>query len=86
LQTIHHVESYEIANDLRDRVPMKHYVKWMAKPRHLCKLGPPIRLDEKSAPKSTGLWNTRVWAALDLLLTCKTISLARDKTNKRLQE
>jgi hypothetical protein len=86
LRTLHHVESYEIVNNLRRRVPIKHYEKWMSKPRHLCKLGSPIRLDDKSAPKSTGLWNTRVWAALDLLLTCKTISQARDKTNRRSSE
>ena len=86
LRAIHHVESYEIVNNLHGRVPIKHYEKWMSKPRHLCRLGPPIRLDDKFAPKSTGLWNTRVWAALDLLLTCKTISQARDKTSRRLSE
>ncbi len=82
LQSIHHVESYAVITDLTKYVPVRHKTHWMYKRRHFCKLGPAIV--PKHTVKTTGLWNTKVWAALDLLLTCKTVSGARDKTTERL--
>jgi len=83
LQSIHHVESYAVVTDLTKRVPVRHKTQWMSKRRHFCKLGPAIV--PAHTVKTTGLWNTKVWAALDLLLTCKTVSEARVKTDRRLE-
>jgi hypothetical protein len=54
-------------------------------PAHLVyTLGPPIL--PPRAVKTGNLYRAqRVEAAIDLLLTCETISEARDRTRKRLQ-
>ena len=85
LRSIHHVDSYEIVNDLRGHIPrVRHRENWMKKPHHLCKLGPPITSHEGHEPKSGDIRNTRVRAALDLLLSCRTLSAARKQTKSRL--
>jgi hypothetical protein len=85
LQSIHHVKKFEIVNNLHGHIPrVRHRGKWMDEPHYLCKLGPPIVPFKKV--KTTGLWNTRTWAALDLLLTCRTVLEAVDKTDQRLKE
>jgi len=85
LQSIHHIESYETVDDLCGHIPgVRHRQNWMHKPHRLWWLGPPIK--PQRVVKTTGLRDTRVLAALDLLLTCKTVTEAREKTRKRLKE
>jgi len=86
LQSIHHVDSYEIVDDLSRYIPEISRKKWNAVHDRfslvLYKLGEPIK---PVADVRTGnvYRNGRVWAAIDLLLTCRTISEARDLTNER---
>jgi hypothetical protein len=82
LQSIHHVDSYEIVTDLPDRVRVLHRKKWMNEERHFCTLGPAIKPAREV--KSTNIRDMRVTAALDLLLTCRTIPNAHEQTKKRL--
>jgi hypothetical protein len=84
LQSIHHAEKYEIVTDLYNHARVRKREGWMKEPRHFCRLGQGI-IPSRTV-KTTGLWNTRVWAALDLLLRSKTVSAARDKTNKRVED
>lgn len=81
LQSIHHVEGYEVVDRLHSRISE---ISPDYEGRHIIyTLGDPIRpshgvLAGKVFPKG------KVWAALDLLLTCNTVSEARDLTKKRL--
>jgi hypothetical protein len=84
LQSIHHIEKHEIVDTLRGHIRVRHHKSWMNRPHHLCRIGPAIKPAREV--RSGNIWDTRVSAALDLLLTCKTISEARDKTKKRLKE
>ncbi|MEN6372863.1 MAG: hypothetical protein ABFD64_12725 [Armatimonadota bacterium] len=82
LHSIHHVESYEIVPSLSELVPE---VNIEDKPYALYQLGPairPMRVVKTGKIYASG----RVWASLDLLLTCGTISEARDKTQERLKQ
>lgn len=82
LQSIHHVEKYEIITNVTKYMPELKPGPW--KPHFLYWLGPAIRpLSEVRTGRI--FRNGRVRAALDLLLTCKTISEARDLTKKRLK-
>lgn len=85
LQSIHHVDNYEIVGHLRGHVPRvcKHKV-WMDEPHYLCKIGPAI-VPCRDVRTGSLYRNTRTWAALDLLLTSKTISAAWNKTKGRLK-
>ncbi len=89
LQSIHHVEQCEIVTDLSDYIPEINGRKWRASrgsdSYFLYKLGPAI-LPDHEIQTGNIYRNGRVWAAIDLLLTCKTISEARDRTKKRLGE
>jgi hypothetical protein len=83
LQSVHHVEKYEI-------------VKWTALPKHIPEikyskwdrnfivytLGRPIYPSEE-VRSGTLRMAAHCWAMIDLLLTCKTISQARDLSKKR---
>ncbi len=81
LQSIHHVDEYEIVDDLSKYIPELSRREWM-KSHALYGLGKPIvPVDEVKTGNIYG--SGHVWAAIDLLLTCKTISEARDLTNKR---
>ncbi len=80
LQSIHHVESYEVFTD-----PHLHFQeipsgKWT--PHYIYQLGEPI-IPQKTVLTGKIFRNGRVWAMLDLLLTCNSISEARDKTQAR---
>ncbi|RJO61001.1 hypothetical protein C4544_03945 [candidate division WS5 bacterium] len=81
LQRIHHVESWKIVDDLHSEI--KEIKKGMTgDPHYIYKLGPPI-IPEKEIKTGNIFRNGRVKAMLDLLLTCNTISEARDKTQIR---
>ena len=83
LQQIHHVDDVEVTQRPRDFLPGFGPEYDFETPHYLYTLGPPITPphEMKNGRVTRAL---RVWAALDLLLTCDTISDARDKTNERL--
>ncbi len=86
LQSIHHVEDYEIVDDLSRYIPEISKKKWFEAHDRFSlvfyKLGKPIK--PVTDVRTGNIYrNGRVWAAIDLLLTCRTISEARDLTNKR---
>lgn len=84
LQTIHHVEDWKIVEDMDAEVPEISSGRLWS-PHFLYKLGKPIR-PGKTVKTGRIYRNGRVWAMLDLLLTCKTIAEARDKTKARRKE
>ncbi|CAG0936914.1 hypothetical protein TFLX_05811 [Thermoflexales bacterium] len=81
LQSIHHVEGYEIVSDLHTRIKeIRSGMNWgdMA----LYTLGPPIT--PQHIVKTGNVYGPgHDWVALDLLLTCQTVSEARTLTKKR---
>jgi hypothetical protein len=79
LQSIHHIEKYEVMNDLS-----KHFeIPKDTETRYLYHLGPAIKLAHEVRTGEGIRRCQRVWAALDLLLTSQTIEEARDKTKER---
>jgi len=83
LQQIRHVEHYEVITRPHAFIPeIIPEADWSAEPHFLYTLGPVI---EPPQLVRTGkiYRNLRVWAALDLLLTCESISEARDMTQER---
>lgn len=83
LQSIHHVEAYEVIEDLRKACP--GIPRTPCEPHFLYRLG---RAIVPSTPVKNGaIWpNGRYWCALDTLLTCETIKAARDVTQERLKK
>jgi hypothetical protein len=84
LQQIRHVDDYEVITRPHEHIPeVIAEADWSDEPHFLYTLGPPI---VPARPVLNGkIWrNARLWCALDLLLTCETISEARDKTQERL--
>ncbi|MCZ6623087.1 MAG: hypothetical protein O7B35_02435 [Deltaproteobacteria bacterium] len=80
LQSIHHVEGYEVVEDLQKKIPE---IKGATRtPRFLYRLGPAFR-PNKEIRTGRIYRNGRVWCMLDTLFTCDTISDARDVSNKR---
>ncbi len=91
LQSVHHVDDYKVMADvtnISDDLPEIDGAKWRAldKAAHfLYTLGPAIIPHREVMTGS--IWPSgRVWVMLDLLLTCPTISEARDLTQERLRE
>lgn len=87
LQSIHHVDGYEIVEYLPDRFPEfdpRYYrPSKTGNPHIVYRLGAPIR--PPRIVRNGGIFATgRLWAALDLLLTSGTIKQAVDLTKKRL--
>ena len=80
LQRIYHVESWKIPDDMHADFPEIKPVNWP--PHFLYTLGNPI-IPPRDVKTGKIYPNGRVWAMLDLLLTCNTISEARDLTRKR---
>jgi hypothetical protein len=81
LQSIHHIESSEVVIDLGEHIPGAPSTAG-ERPHFLTTLGPAIRPDHDVR---TGDIYGAAWtrADIDLLLTCSTISEARDLTKKR---
>lgn len=82
LQSIHHIEGYLISKNLHneidempDRETEAHFVY---------NLGSSI-IPSKEIKTGNIYPNGRVWCHLDALLTCETISEARDLTKKRME-
>jgi len=88
LQRVCHVESAEIIDNLYatlNRLTGRATRRTQSTGEYvLYRLGPPI---VPVSPVKTGsIWGSgRVWAALDLLLTCQTVSEARDMSKARFQ-
>jgi hypothetical protein len=81
LQSVHHVERYEVIEDLSRAcagIP-----KMPVPPHFLYHLGQPI-LPPHEVRTGNLYRNQRVRCAIDLLLTSKTIAQARDRTRNRL--
>jgi len=82
LQSIHHVEAYEVIEDLQKACPGIPHVR--RPPHFLYHLGAPFAPPQ--AIKNGKIWpNGRYWCALDTLFTCGTVSEARDVTRRRRQ-
>lgn len=80
LQSIRHIDSYEVFTD-----PHKFFKEIPSDDWGHCflyHLSEPI-IPSKEIRTGNIYRNGRVWAMLDLLLTCDTIAEARDKTKKR---
>jgi len=82
LQQIRHVDDVEVTQRPRDFIPGFTATYDFDKPHYMYSLGPAIEppLVVKNGKVTRAL---RVWAAIDLLLTCETISEARDRTAER---
>lgn len=84
LQGIRHVERHEITRNLHDFFPEFTDKDNTRGPFMVYRLGPVIR--PPSDVKTGRIFRSgRVWAMLDLLLTCKTIAEARNKSDRRMK-
>lgn len=81
LQSIHHVESYEVMANPNSVFPEIPDLQWNK--HYLYHLGTPI-IPAKTIKTGKIFRSGRVWAMLDLLMTSETISEAREKTQERL--
>lgn len=82
LQSIHHIDEYTITTNIHDVVEEMPNDDWNV-PHFVYTLGPAI-ISSKEVKSGSIYPNGRVWCHLDTLLTCDTISDARDITKKRL--
>jgi hypothetical protein len=81
LQSVHHVDGYELADTPHGHVPGAPALDWDM-PHFLLRLGPPMRPDH--SVRTGGLYGSaRHWADLDLLLTSATVHEAVDATKNR---
>lgn len=81
LQGVRHVQSATVVQDLH--TVHKSAPKDVFGPHMIYRLGPKI-VPSKEVKTGKVFRNGRIWAAVDLLLTCETISDARDMTKARL--
>jgi hypothetical protein len=83
-QAIRHADAYEVHNSPWDTIPgLAGKPNWDdARAHFLYTLGPTIV--PPHAVKSGLVRSLRVWAAIDLLLTCDSVLEARDKTRERM--
>ena len=84
LQSIHHVDSYTVIDhfsphfsDIREGEIDRHF---------LYTLGPPIRPVGVVRTGKGIVMAARAWVAIDLLLTCDTLTEARDQTLDRRRQ
>lgn len=80
LQAIHHIDEYEVITNLNAACP--GIPNLPVPPHYLYKLGPAIIPNHKV--KNGKVYPSgRYWCALDTLLTCTSVSDARDQTQAR---
>jgi len=80
LQSIHHVDDCKIVTDMHAEIPEIDPEPW--EPHFLYALGAPIH--PPKVVKTGKIYPSgRVWAMIDLLLTCDTIAEARDRSQER---
>jgi hypothetical protein len=85
LQSIRHVESYEVVPDVRPHFPGADRGETWEGPYYLLHLGPEIK-PPRSVPNGPNVRrNMRLWCMLDLLLTAPTITDAFAETKKRIK-
>lgn len=82
LQSIHHIDSYDVVTDMHSKIPEIPEGEW--EPHFLYKLGQGFA-PNKDVKTGNIYPNGRVWVMLDTLFTCDTISDAREKTKRRQQ-
>ena len=82
LQSIHHVDDYVVSKNLHNEIPEMPDVQETMN-FYVYSLGPAI-VPGKTVKTGNIYRNGRVWAMLDTLLTCDTISEARDLTQSRM--
>jgi hypothetical protein len=84
LQSIHHVEGYEVVTSLVGKVPAVRDESWnpQHEPQFFYTLGPAFRPNEV-VPTGNIYPNGRVWCMLDTLFTANTIAEARDISRER---
>jgi hypothetical protein len=84
LQSIHHVEGWDVFTDPHEMFPEAPSDEWQ--PHYNFKLGPAMRPhhDVKNGPRIK--YAMRRWCMIDTLLTCKTITDALDETMRREKE
>ena len=84
LQSIHHIEGYTVARDIHEAMPVMPTYEF-DHDHFVYDLGPAI---VPGKPVKTGkiFHSARVWAMLDTLLTCDTISDAQVLTAARLEQ
>jgi len=83
LQSIHHVEGYSVFDDPHDEFPEIPSTKWG--PHFLYRLSPAFA-PAHEVKTGTIYPSGRVWCMLDTLFLAKTISEARDMSNKRSEQ
>ena len=81
LQSIHHIDRYEVFTNPREHFKEAPADIW--EECYLYHLGPAIKPDHVVKSGRKIVRSMRVWAMLDLLLTCRTIQEARDESRKR---
>lgn len=84
LQSIHHVDGYEIIHSPQPHVPGAPAIEW-DEPVFLLRLGPPMRPDH-TVRTGTLYGPGHQWADLDLLLTSSTVREAVDLSKARTGE
>lgn len=82
LQSIHHIDGYTVTRNMHDEIHEMPDEVWDTD-CYVYRLGPAI-IPQKTVKTGKLYRNGRVWAMLDTLLTCDTISEARDETQARL--
>lgn len=82
LQSIHHVDDYEIVDSPYGLIPGAPDAKW-DEPAYFLRLGPPFRPTHDARTGKGIFRNAPVTADLDLLLTSSTVIEARDATKAR---
>lgn len=81
LQSIHHVEGYDVFTNPHDVVPEATDADM--KPFYSLRLGPKFAPDRDVATGPRIRRAARVWVMLDTLFTCETITAALDETQRR---
>lgn len=75
LQSIHHIDDYEVVTDLHERI--SEIPSREQDPLFLYRLGEPFGPTKEV--RTGKIWgNGRVWCMLDTLFTCETVFEARD--------
>lgn len=76
LQAIHHIEGYTVTRNIHELIPEMPDEEW-SENHFVYSLGPAI-VPKKTVKTGNIYRSGRVWAMLDTLMTCDTISEARD--------
>ena len=82
VQAIHHVDGYQVAPTLQDAFPGIPENEVTVRPHALYTLGPKIG-PSAPLPSGTSYRASRLWVALDLLLTAATLKEALAQTKQR---